>query len=487
MASLGDPAMVIPSIARVLDVQGIGTQSVLDALLQALKPKRMVLLLDNFEQVIEAGISIAHLLAACPHLKVLVTSREALSVRGERVFNVSSLPVPDLSDTLNRPELLAANPAVALFAERARAVDLHFALTEDNAPIIAAICARLDGLPLAIELVAARTKMLPLRALLARLEDTQAQSRLNLLAGGARDTLDRHKTLRNAIGWSYSLLDNEERALFRRLGVFRGGFTLGAAEAICNASADLKIDLFEGVSQLLHKSMLKRDTLQGDSEPADEVRFAMLETIREYAVERLQESGEEAHLLLLHSEYFLAIASSIPLATFGENEVKIYNSLDKEYDNLRAALLWAIENNNLSMAAQFGISLSRYWHLRGHFREGHSLASRIISVLAVPARTDPVLAQKRAGLLQLAAIMSLYMSDYSASRSMLEESLSISRELGVEPLIRESLIQLGNVARLQGDYGEAELKYQRLHCGQPGAGPGDVPGKLAVGAGHNVM
>ncbi|MEP6776568.1 MAG: NB-ARC domain-containing protein, partial [Chloroflexota bacterium] len=254
LASVSESEMVVPSIARILGVQDAGTELLTETLKRFLRERVVLLLLDNFEQVVEAASDIAALLVECPELKVLVTSREALNLRVEREISVLPLAVAD--EESKKGDAISHSPAVALFVERAQAVDARFTLTEENAPLVEAICARLDGLPLAIELVAARIKMLTVKALLARLQSSQKDSHLDLLSGGARDLPDRHKTLRNAIGWSYSLLSRDEQVLFRRLGVFAGGFTLPAAEAICNADLDINLDVFEGVSQLIHKSLL---------------------------------------------------------------------------------------------------------------------------------------------------------------------------------------------------------------------------------------
>ncbi len=471
LASLSDPEMVIPAIARALDLQETGAQPLIDTLKRFLRHRRTLLLLDNFEQVVQAAPDIASLLAACQHLKIVVTSREALKLRGEQEFSVLPLPVPG-ADQIDRmtAEALAEIPAVALFVERARAIERLFKLTRETVLLVAAICARLDGLPLAIELVAARTKMLPLKSLLARLQDAHVHAAsmqerqehhgpLDLLAGGARDLPERHKTLRDAIGWSYSLLSGDEQVLFRRLGVFRGSFTLAGADAVCNARSDLSFGMFEGVSQLLHKNLLKKE-LSHSEMAGDEPRFTMLETIREYALERLAESDELDDLRLLHAEYYLAIASSIPLASFGESEIGVYSRLDADYDNLRAVLTWTIDNQRLDMASRLGIALSRYWHLRGYFRESRDWLLQVISAQAEAARADPERAAKQAELLMSAAMMSVYMCDYLTARARLEEAFSISEKFDLESVAQHARLYLGNVARMQGDYARARSLYE---------------------------
>jgi predicted ATPase/DNA-binding XRE family transcriptional regulator len=475
LAPVNDPGMVPAAIARSLDLQDTGTWSLPDTLKEHLRQKRALLVLDNFEQVVQAAPLIPDLLGACPHLKALVTSREALSVYGERQFAVLPLEVPD-----SRPEpgtwnlepgaveALVSYPAVALFVERAQAVDRSFTLTPEQAPVVAAICARLDGLPLALELVAARTKVLPLEVLLARLQDTQRHSQLDLLTGGARDLPDRHKTLRDAIGWSYALLSHDEQVLFRRLGVFLGGFTLGAAEAVCNARADLPFDSFEGISLLLHKNLLKREATQGEG-AASEPRYAMLETIREYALERLEDSasgkaGEAEATRLLHAEYFLAMASAIDSVFIGESQRESLNRLDRDYSNLRAALTWTLDRGMVDIASQLGISLARYWELRGYFGEGRDWLLRILALReeadkdsGTPERSGVLM---RIRLLMFAARLSQYLADYDTSRTLLQDGLDLSREWDFKRETGSVCMNLGNLALYQGDLGTAQGFYQ---------------------------
>jgi predicted ATPase/transcriptional regulator with XRE-family HTH domain len=476
LASVHDYRMVMHAIARELEVQVTDDESVLYSLKRAIEERRILLLLDNFEQVIEACTDVAHLLASCPNLALLITSREALRVRRERQYNVEPLHLPDRVDA--SIESLAQNPAVALFVSRAQASDRHFVLTSANAPTVAAICAQLEGLPLAIELIAAQVKMLPPEALLARLQAKGGPSHLNLLASGARDLPDRHKTLRHAIGWSYDLLSEDERTLFRRLGAFRGGFTLASAAAVCNAHGDLKLDMFEGVSQLLNKNLLKREmtvTETGSSKevtqqdgPHFTVRFTMLESIHEYALERLEESGEAEAVRLLHAEFFLAIASAIDLAFvdlgfLGESQRELVKRLDRDYDNMRAVLTWTTEEGGsfrkqVGVAARMGNALARYWEMRGYFKEGRDWLLRIMALQ--PERIEEPEARKtRILMLQSAGRLSTYMGDYVTARVTLEESLPLSRELGFDKGTNLACMSLGNIAWLQGDYQAAESYY----------------------------
>jgi predicted ATPase/DNA-binding XRE family transcriptional regulator len=335
---ISDPALVAPTIAQTLGVKERAGQAPLERLKAHLRDRRLLLLLDNFEQILAAAPIVAELLAAAPELKVLITSRALLHLYGEHEFAVPPLAVPDLNE-LPPLDALAQFAAVDLFVQRARAVKLDFALTHANAPAIAEICARLDGLPLAIELAAARTKLFTPEALLARL-----RNRLALLTGGARDLPARQQTLRGTLDWSYNLLDASEQRLFRRLGVFVGGCTLEAAAAVMSSelravSDDLynsELDILDGLASLLDKSLLRQN--EG---PDDEPRFVMLETIREYALERLAESGEEETVRNQHAAYYFALAHEAERHLRGAEQVRWLGRLALEHDNLRAALAWS--------------------------------------------------------------------------------------------------------------------------------------------------
>jgi predicted ATPase len=343
-----------------------------EALADYLSDKRLLLVLDNFEQVVAAASLVGTLLAAAPRLKVLGTSREALHVRDEQEFPVPPLGVPDRSffsgQALARVPAAGAGlvpalsqyDAVALFIQRARLVKPDFAVTNANAPAVAEICYRLDGLPLAIELAAARIRLLPPEALLPRLT-----SRLRLLTAGARDLPERQRTLRSTIQWSYDLLPPEEQRLFRRMAVFTGGGTLEAIEAICYAEGDLPVDVLERVESLVSQSLLRR--VDGaDGEP----RFTMLETIREYALERLAASGEEEATRRAHAEYYLWFGErALPyLATTGREAWM--DRLGEEHDNLREALRWAVQQGREAFALRLMAVLGPFWELRGYFGDG---------------------------------------------------------------------------------------------------------------------
>src|ERR671910_193422 len=297
LATLTEAELLIPAVAETLGVKETGEQPLDETLKDYLGERRLLLVLDNFEQVLEAAPAVTELLAVTPDLKVLVTSRAPLRLYGEKDYAVPPLSIPDVR---HLPDLktLSQYEAVRLFIERAKSTKVDFEVTDESAPAVAEICVRLDGLPLAIELAAARIKMLPPRAMLQRLS-----SRLKLLTGGARDLPERQRTLRGAIEWSFALLDEGERTLFGRLAVFSGGRTLEAIEAICDAEGDLPVDTFDGVSSLVDKSLLRQE--EG---PGGEPRFVMLETVHEFAREKLQESGEAEQIKRAHAQYFLTLA-----------------------------------------------------------------------------------------------------------------------------------------------------------------------------------
>jgi predicted ATPase len=423
LASLKDPALEELTVARALQVPEADDQSTGERLREYLRPRALLLLLDNTEQLLSAAPLATRLLDAAPGLKLLVTSREPLRVRDERVVPVLPLALPD---TEHLPDLatLAQIPAVALFVERVREVQPAFALTAGNAQAIAEICRRLDGLPLALELAAARSTMLPPEALLARLEH-----RLTLLVHGARDVPQRQQTLRNTIAWSYDLLDESDQALFRRLAVFVGGFTLEAAEAVCvldaasTASSSEADDgaVLDQLGQLLDKSLV-----QAQQGTGGEPRFTMLETIHEYATQQLVASGEAATVQERHAGYFLLLAEEAEPAMFGpEREVWMVR-LDREEANLRTALAWSKADRN---AVQTGLrlvgALAFYWFLHDDVREGRTWLEGMLE------RTDGTdRSAARGSALLGAGWLAWIEGDYQAASPRTEESLSIARELG---------------------------------------------------------
>jgi predicted ATPase len=331
-----------------------------------------LLLLDNFEQIVDAADVVGELLTTAPGLSVLVTSRMPLRLMGEREFAVPPLALPDPKHLPAQVEQLTQYEAVQLFIERAQAVKAGFAVSSENAPAIAEICYRLDGLPLALVLAAARVKLFPPQALLRRLDD-----RLKFLTGGARDLPARQQTIRNTIDWSYHLLEAGEQRLFARLGVFVGGCRLEAAEAVCKTNGDLPMEIVDGITALVEKSLL-RQTEDPDGEP----RFTMLETIREYALERLEASGEVEVLRRQHATYCLVLAETAEPELHRAEQLRWLQRLEQELDNLRAALAWSQTSAaGVETGLRLAGALGPFWQMRSHQIEGRTW---LLSILAHP-------------------------------------------------------------------------------------------------------
>ena len=358
LATITDPELVPSTIAGPLGVKESAEQPLIESLKSYLQEKHLLLVLDNFEQVVQEAPVVGELVAACPKLKALATSRTPLRLYSEQEYPIPPLALPD-PKLLPPVKVLTQYEAVRLFVERARAVKADFSVTNENAPAVAEICARLDGLPLAIELAGARIRMLSPQAMLTRLGN-----RLKLLKGGARDLPTRQQTLRGAIDWSYDLLEEEEKTLFGRLSVFSGGRTLEAIEEICDPEGDL--DALEGVESLLQKSLLRREEGVGG-----ESRFVMLETVHEYARERLEASDEAEETRRLHAEYFLALAEEAEPELSGADQLACLERLEAEHDNLRAALSWSLEKEP-ETALRLAGALARFWEMRARFLEGSS-------------------------------------------------------------------------------------------------------------------
>ena len=367
LAPISDPDLVIPTIAQTLGLWEAGERSLLEQLQVFLRERQVLLLLDNFEQVVRAAMHVANLLTICSHLKVLVTSREVLHVRAEREFPVPTLSLPDPK---RLPDLVALSQyeAVALFIQRAQAARPEFQVTNANAPVVAEICVRLDGLPLAIELAATRIKLLPLQALLTRLGQ-----RLQLLTSSARDVPAHQQTLRNTIQWSYDLLDAQEQQLFCRLSVFVSGCTLEAVEAISAALGNATLPVLDGVVSLIDKNLLQQTAREGE-----EIRLLMLETIREYGWEALAERQEREAIQAAHAAYYLALAEEAERALGGPQHLLWLDRLGREYDNLRAALHWLrlqgsrVEGGGeaAEQALRLETALSWFWIMRGYQNDG---------------------------------------------------------------------------------------------------------------------
>jgi predicted ATPase/class 3 adenylate cyclase/Tfp pilus assembly protein PilF len=474
LAPLVDPGLVVPTIAYTLGVREAGAQPIAETLKEYLMDKRLLLILDNFEQVLGAAPQVADLLKTALGLKVLVTSRAALNLSMERQYAVPPLPVPD-PRKLSTPEALSQYDAVILFIQRAEAVKASFEVNNQNAPAVAEICYRLEGIPLAIELAAARVKVLSPQAMLSRLE-----SRLKLLTGGARDAHTRQQTLRNTIEWSYDLLSDEEKRLFRRASVFRGGRTLEAIEEVCAggvrgwglgiSSTDeltpnpqsltpLQIDVLDGVTSLVDKSLM-----YAVERARGETRYWMLETIYEYANEKLDESGEGEETRWQHALYFMWLAERAEPELTGIQQAEWLARLEDEHDNIRAALHWARESakgDSHAEAAEAGLRLAgsvwRFWYVRGYFSEGREWLAGLLGLAQEggPSQAQPMLRAYRAKALHGAGTLAWAQGEYVAARSLYEESLALRRELGDKLGIAASLNNLALVAQQQGDYDTA--------------------------------
>ena len=482
LAPISDPALVLPTIAETLTIREGSGRTLLERLTEELRQRPMLLLLDNFEQVVSAAEQVAALLATCPQLKVLVTSREVLHVRAEHEFPVPPLAVPD-PDHLPDLATLSHQAAVALFLQQAQAVRPDFQLTDVNARAIAELCARLDGLPLAIELAAARMKLFSPRALLARLGQ-----RLAVLTGAARDVPTRQQTLRNTIAWSYHLLDVEEQRLFRRLSVFAGGCTVEAIEALCAPPGSPSEPILDEVASLIDKSLLQRVEPRAGEEP----RFVMLETIREYALECLESVGEMEAARRAHATYFLRLAEEADRELGGPQQARWLEQLEEERDNLRAVMQWSLTHmeEEGEMALLLGGILGRSWYLRSDFSEGWDFLERVLrrgdggaavraKALYAAARLHEaqgnhdqaeVLCEQSLALyreskdtagvaatLHLLADVAWGRGNLAPARVQAEEALARFQEIGDKGQVAYVLIHLGGLAVEQGEYARARL------------------------------
>jgi predicted ATPase/DNA-binding XRE family transcriptional regulator len=411
LAPLSDAALVSSTIAQSLGLRETEGLSSREALYAYLKEKRLLLVLDNFEHVLEAAPEVVQLIEACPHLVVLVTSRAPLRVRGEQEYPVPPLVVPDPTRVPVVEEVTSA-PAVELFAERARAASPSFELTEANAAAVAAICWRLDGLPLALELAAARMRFLGPTALLSRLDRA-------LEAGGARDLPERQRTMRATLDWSHDLLHNPEKELFRRLSVFAGGWTLEAAETVVAAGEVGAEDVLALLVNLGEQSLAVAETNTGGS-----VRYSMLEPVRQYALEKLEESGEAEEIRRQHAGYYLALAEQTGPELRGPSQAAGLRRLESEIDNLRAAVGWSIEHGESEAIARMAWSMWTYWWSSGHISEGRRWMEEAL------AKGTALPASSRARLLFVAATLGQALGDFESTWPMIEESRELFEQLG---------------------------------------------------------
>jgi predicted ATPase/transcriptional regulator with XRE-family HTH domain len=485
LASLGKPELLAGILARAVGVpMQRRDQQPEEALATHLRDRQVLLVLDNFEHLLSAAPLLADLLTACQRLSLLVTSRVILRLRGEQVLPVSPLPLPDVADAETLPlEALAATPAIALFVARAQAMRPDFALTSQNAADVAAICRRLDGLPLALELAAARIRVLPPRALLTRLE-----RRLPTLVDGARDLPERQRTLRATLTWGYDLLSAAEQSVCRRFGVFVGGAALDAVEAVCRP--DGAVSALEAVEALVDHSLLRQH-----AGTVGEPRLVMLETIREYALEQLVTSGERDATELAHAHHYLALAEAAELELRGPEQIQWMGRLETELDNLRAALLWAQIHDVQETGLRLAGALWYFWFLSGRLTEGRGwldalLASQedgqipVVRAKAIVGASwlarcqgafDEATALAEAGLalydrlgdrsgradaLTTLACVALDQGDAAQARPLAEESLALRREHGDGWTIAISLNNLGYLAAVEGDYAQAAAYFE---------------------------
>jgi len=440
LAPIADPRLVASAVAGSLGVRESGDLPLVAAIadhLRGLGPTLLVF--DNFEQVSDAAALVKELLDACPALQVLVTSRVVLHIYGEREFPVPPLPLPP-PGALFSPSTLMDCASIALFVQRAAAVMPQFSLTPKNAGAIVEICRRLDGLPLAIELAAARVKILPPADLLARIERP-----LELLTGGARDLPERQQTLRQTIKWSYDLLPAAEQRLFRRLAVFAGGCTLEGAEAVCNTHEDLGVEILDGVTSLVDNSLLVQRGVE-----EDEPRFVMLETFREYARERLLEHEEASATTRAHAAYMLVVAEEETLDMMPTEREAWLRCCDLELDNFRAAANSLIATSDAEWALRLGVALFRFWEQRDHLTEGRETLAR---VLAMPGAAAPT--RLRARALYCASVLADIQSDSIVAQTLGRESYNIYRAFNDTQGVATTMTVLGYQAQRQGRYAEA--------------------------------
>ncbi|GAC1349466.1 MAG: hypothetical protein NVSMB27_22870 [Ktedonobacteraceae bacterium] len=444
LAPINAPDQVVSALAQTLGIDESSNLPLFSLLEAALKEKQLLLLLDNFEQVVEAAVLLSKLLAACPRLKVVATSRMGLHLRAEHEFVVPPLSVPTLK---HLPDLKALShyEAVALFIERAQSTRPDFQVTNANAPAVAAICAHLDGLPLAIELAAARIKHFSPHTLLARLEQG-----LSILSGGARDLPVRQQTLHGTISWSYDLLSPEDQQLFRHLAVFVDGWSLEAAEALCEARGGLSEDMLEGMASLVDKSLLRQE-----EQAAGETRFWMLQTLREFGLEQLARSAELEATRQAHAEYYLRLAEEAQPSLQATEQGRWMARLEQEHENLRAALSWLLaqarvggeqSKHQAERALRFCTALSWFWSIRGYSREGQTFLEQALAL------RESVSALVRARAFYTAAELAFLLDDQERTERLSRESLHLFRELGNKAGMADALFLLGTSAWAKGEY-----------------------------------
>jgi predicted ATPase/DNA-binding CsgD family transcriptional regulator len=429
---------VAPTIAYVFGVGDAGNEPIADRLHAYLRAKHLLLVLDNFEQVVEAAPLVTSVLSGCPRVTVLVTSRVRLRVSGEHEHVVPPLTLVDPDATASL-DVVARSEAVRLFVARAQAADEEFVLTPENAHAIAEICRRVDGLPLALELAAARIKVLPPAALLARLEQ-----RLPLLTSGNRDLPVRQQTMRDTLAWSYDLLSEKDQAVFRRLSVFVGGFSLEAAEAVATVPGDRISDPLDGVASLVDMSLLRQEPGSGG-----EPRYRMLETAREFGLEQLAASGEEEAIRRRHARWYLDVATTLAPLVHLAGEPSRLGRLSTEHGNLRAALSWFATRGDAEALARLTGALHWFWHMGGQGREGRAWLEQALEVGAVASP------EARVGVLSGASNLAVQQGDHARSTALGEELLAVARDAGDRAAEADAWFQLSRAASQRGAGAEA--------------------------------
>jgi predicted ATPase/DNA-binding CsgD family transcriptional regulator len=428
LAAINDPTLIIPTIAHSLGVIESPNRLLLDSLKEFLRERQALLVLDNFEQIMSAAPLLSEVLLACAELRMLATSREALRLRGEQEFPLLPLALPDQSSV----ETLMQYPGIALFVQRVQAIQPDFQLTPENASAVIEICARLDGLPLSIELAAARIKLLPPQAMLARLQE----SPLGLLTSGAHDLPARQQTLRSAIQWSYDLLNADEQRTFRSLSVFVGGYTLQAALSAIEPTTSL-----DTLDSLLNKSLLRQT--ETDSEP----RLTLLETIREFGLEQLTHTDELESTRRAHANYYLSFVEEAESHLTGADQKAWIKRLEREQDNLRAALHWAIEHQKGELAQRMAGALQMFWLNRGYWSEGRRWLEGSLAMDSGAALAPAV----RAKALYGAGALSRFQGDFARARMLLEQSLTLYRPLAEKTGVLMALVELTRITAFQED------------------------------------
>jgi predicted ATPase len=446
LAPLSDPALVAKTVADVLSVNETPGEPITTTLVAALKEKCLLLVLDNCEHLLEAAARLVEtILRSCRNVRILASSREALRIAGESAYRVPSLSLPDLKQTPS-PENLSRYESVRLFVERAIAAKEDFQVTNSNTPVLCSVCQRLDGIPLAIELAATRVRSMPVEQIEARLHD-----RFRLLSGGSRTALPRQQTLRALIDWSYDLLTDQEKTLLLRLSVFAGGWTLEAAEKVCSGETIEEFEVLDVLLSLVEKSLVVYEDQNGRA------RYRLLETIRQYARDRLIKAAEGNAFSRKHRDYFLSVAVDAKPKLNGPQQAHWLNELEMEHDNLRQALTFCLEDSeSVEAGLRLASAVYQLWSIRGHRNEGRE---RLMALLSRPAAQNRT--QVRAGALNGAGMLAHDQGDYTSARSLHQECLAIQRELGDKLGISVSLNNLALLADKLGDYTEARSLHQQ--------------------------